>query len=147
MEKLLKQFATMQFHCDEVDGVCVTTEWGDSLCDPWMDQSGRFPLTDEEAIREWGLGMVQAWCEKAEVFIKEHPYQVLVMAEKSGYSVVIKNKATGREGYCLPYHNMKVKVFYGNPDGSDDKVLTPQQFKEQFCITEIRSEDEFWSTL
>ena len=33
-----------------------------ALADPWYDCSGRFPLTDEQAIHEWGLPNVINFC-------------------------------------------------------------------------------------
>lgn len=36
-----------------------------AVTDPWLDESGRFPLTDEEAVKEWGLVAIIDFCEKA----------------------------------------------------------------------------------
>lgn len=33
-----------------------------ALANPWIDHSGRFSLTDEEAVREWGLDEVLDYC-------------------------------------------------------------------------------------
>lgn len=32
---------------------------------PWMDHSGRFHLSDEKAVKEWGLDVVLDFCLKA----------------------------------------------------------------------------------
>ena len=36
-----------------------------AVTNPWMDHTGRFELTDEEAVKEWGLDVVVEFCIKA----------------------------------------------------------------------------------
>lgn len=66
---IIKQFAEENF-CDE-----NTTIYGDdeefAVTNPWMDHSGRFPLDDEEAVKEWGLAVVIDFCEKALAHIED----------------------------------------------------------------------------
>ena len=53
----IRLFADDQFHRqDELSSeeLITVSSMGMSVSDPWMDQSARFELTTEEAIKEWG---------------------------------------------------------------------------------------------
>lgn len=60
----VKEFAEYNFNLPDEEQVTVETEFV-NLSNPWMDQSGRFELTDYEAVKEWGLPAVVAFYEKA----------------------------------------------------------------------------------
>ncbi len=71
-------------------------------------------------------------------------YKVLVEAVQAGKDwVTIRKKFTGEEGVCALCKDGNVKVFYGADDGSDDKVLTPQQFEAKFIITGTYTPEEY----
>ena len=57
--KKIREFAEKNFSADENMqlAVDVTTPEGEpvALTNPWIDRSGRFPLTDAQAVHEWGL--------------------------------------------------------------------------------------------
>lgn len=36
-----------------------------SICNPWIDRSARFELTDEDAVKTWGLEAIIDFCEQA----------------------------------------------------------------------------------
>ena len=65
-------------------------------------------------------------------------YAKLVLAEASCHTIEIREKATGKEGVANTYTG-GVAVFYGAEDGSDDKVVTAEQFSRDFEITAMIS--------
>lgn len=64
MLEKVKAFAEKNFSLPEAKQVSVETDEF-NVTNPWIDQSGRFPLTDEQAVREWGLETVIAFYEVA----------------------------------------------------------------------------------
>ena len=62
------------------------------------------------------------------------PYSILVSAERTCHTIEIREKATGKEGVAGTQGDM-VAVFYGADVGSDDKVITAEQFNNEFEIT------------
>lgn len=64
----IKKFAEENF-CNE-----NTKIFGDdeefAVTNPWIDHSGRFELTDEEAIAEWGLPVVMDFIIKAKRYLE-----------------------------------------------------------------------------
>ena len=61
-------------------------------------------------------------------------YEKLVLAEASCHTIEIREKATGKEGVANTCAR-GVEVWYGADDGSDDKVITPEEFSRNFEIT------------
>jgi hypothetical protein len=61
-------------------------------------------------------------------------YERLCEAEKTCHTIEIREKATGKEGVAGTHPN-GVAVFYGADDGSDDKVISPEEFSQDFEIT------------
>ena len=70
----------------------------------------------------------------------ETEYQRLIAAEAVAETIEIRERATGKTGVANSTRDGRVAVFYGNPDGSDDTVLTPEVFSERFGITAIINE-------
>ena len=64
MLKRVKEFAEKNFSLPEEKQIYVETELY-NLTNPWIDQSGRFPLSDVQAVREWGLEAVINFYEAA----------------------------------------------------------------------------------
>ena len=62
------------------------------------------------------------------------PYSTLVSAEQTCHTIEIREVATGKTGVVNTAGDM-VAVFYGADDGSDDKVITAEQFNRLFEIT------------
>ena len=69
------------------------------------------------------------------------PYSILVTAEQTCHTIEIREVATGKEGVANTVgsdantQGDMVAVFYGVDDGSDDKVITAEQFNGDFEIT------------
>ena len=61
-------------------------------------------------------------------------YEKLVLAEASCHTVEIREKATGKEGVANTCAR-GVEVWYGADDGSDDKVVSLEEFSRDFEIT------------
>ena len=70
----------------------------------------------------------------------ETEYQRLIAAEAVAETIEIRERTTGKTGVANSTRDGRVAVFYGNPDGSDDTVLTPEVFSERFEITAIINE-------
>ena len=65
--------------------------------------------------------------------------------EESGKEVSIEviNRKNKEQGLvCLLKNNKEVKVFEGNPDGSDDRIYTIEEFDENYDIKKILDEYE-----
>ena len=61
-------------------------------------------------------------------------YRKLVRAEKSCHTIEVREKATGKEGIANTCAD-GVELFYGADDGSDDKVVSAEEFSRDFEIT------------
>ena len=65
-------------------------------------------------------------------------YAKLVIAEQSCHTIEIREKATGKEGVAASCPE-GVELFYGDDDGSDDKVVDIDTFNREFEITAMVS--------
>ena len=65
-------------------------------------------------------------------------YAKLVLAEQTCHTIEIREKATGKEGVANTCAD-GVEVWYGDDDGSDDKVVSPEEFSRDFEITAVIS--------
>lgn len=63
-------------------------------------------------------------------------YAKLVEAEETAHTIEIKETATGKTGVANSCAD-GVELFYGADDGSDDKVISPEDFRRYFEITAI----------
>ena len=61
-------------------------------------------------------------------------YEKLVLAEQTCHTIEIREKATGKEGVANTCES-GVELWYGADDGSDDKVVSPEEFSHDFEIT------------
>ena len=61
-------------------------------------------------------------------------YAKLLLAEATCHTVEVREKATGKEGVANTCKD-GIAVRYGADDGSDDKVITPEEFSRNFEIT------------
>ena len=72
----------------------------------------------------------------------------LLLAEKTCHTIEIEEKETGKKGVANSTKrspdsakkspdstNGCIAVFYGNDDGSDDTIVTPDEFNARFIIT------------
>ena len=62
-------------------------------------------------------------------------YYELLEAEKTCHTIEVRLKATGEEGVAGSQGPDRVAVFYGADDGSDDKVITAEEFNRDWEIT------------
>ena len=70
MLQKIRDFAEENWCKDEAEQIYADDEEF-AVSNPWMDHSGRFPLDDIGAVKEWGLDVVIDFCEKAKEFIYE----------------------------------------------------------------------------
>lgn len=61
-------------------------------------------------------------------------YEKLVLAEQTCHTIEIREKTTGKEGVANTCES-GVELWYGADDGSDDKVVSPEEFSRDFEIT------------
>lgn len=61
-------------------------------------------------------------------------YEKLVLVESVAHTVEIVERLTGKIGVAQTFGE-GVSVFYGEEDGSDDKIVSPQIFNRDFRIT------------
>ena len=68
----------------------------------------------------------------------------LTNAEIMGATTVeVKLKCTNIHGVATSlYDDKKVKVYYGNDDGSDDKMISAEEFNANWQVTSILFEEE-----
>lgn len=68
------------------------------------------------------------------------PSEILTEAEEWAHTIEIIEPLTGKGGVantCEEGIEEGIEVFYGNPDGSDDTVLSAEEFDKRFEITAI----------
>ena len=65
-------------------------------------------------------------------------YAKLVIAEQSCHTIEIRERATGKEGVANSCPE-GVELFYGDDDGSDDKVVDIDTFNRDFEVTAMVS--------
>ncbi len=74
--------------------------------------------------------------------MKEHrvtkatEYAKLVQAERTAHKIEVRERSTGKSGVANTYGS-GVADFFGADDGSEDKVVTPEAFSDEFEITAI----------
>lgn len=61
-------------------------------------------------------------------------YEKLVRLEQVAHTIEIVERATGKIGVAQTFGE-GVSVFYGEEDGSDDKIVSPSIFNRDFRIT------------
>ena len=66
-------------------------------------------------------------------------YEQLVQAEKTCHTIEIIEKDTGKQGVANTCSD-GVAVWYGADDGSDDKIVSPEEFSRDFDITAMISD-------
>lgn len=67
----------------------------------------------------------------------------LTSAEKIGASIVeIKMRDTNMYGVASSVNDDRVAVYYGNDDGSDDKIISTEEFNANWQVTSIFFEEE-----
>lgn len=76
MMKAIREFAEENWAKDEAEQIYGNDDEF-AVSNPWIDYSGRFPLTDEQAVKEWGLDVVMDFCEKAKRKINSAEGRVL----------------------------------------------------------------------
>lgn len=112
-----------------------------------------FQLTEEERIEKYmaGIGWNDWSQEGGEEKMKLTPEEAKAidklmamdkikrLEDNIEYTITTANRKTGEEGEATLLRNgeKKIKVFEGNPDGSDDKVMSYKEFVNnyQFMLT------------
>lgn len=61
-------------------------------------------------------------------------YEKLLILEQVAHTIEIAERSTGKVGVAQSFEN-RVSVFYGEDDGSDDKIICPLVFNRDFRIT------------
>ena len=65
-------------------------------------------------------------------------YAQLLDAENRGcHTIDIREISTEKDGVANTCYDGKVAVFYGADDGSDDAVISPEEFNRRFEITGV----------
>jgi hypothetical protein len=55
----------------------------------------------------------------------------------SGVEVEIIEKTTLKKGFAVLNANKEIELWYGNKDGSDDKMISKKEFNGNFVISNI----------
>ena len=71
MLKQIKEFAEENWNNENENEQVYVDALDRALTNPWIDYSGRFPLDDVGAVKEWGLEAVISFCEKAKEKLNE----------------------------------------------------------------------------
>jgi hypothetical protein len=61
-------------------------------------------------------------------------YEKLVKLENEDINVEIRVNATKQEGVANSTAKGMVAVFYGNDDGSDDKIVSVEEFNRDYTV-------------
>ena len=131
---------------DEMDG-SEREAWSMTDAENWLRDQPRYetehhlpPIEcNSQMVYDIVRDFIHAYsCEEAAA--PETEYQRLIAAGTIAETIEIRERATGKTGVANSTRDGRVPVFYGNPDGSDDTVLTPEVFSERFEITAISKE-------
>lgn len=63
-------------------------------------------------------------------------YAKLILAEATCHTIEIREKRTGKEGVANSCPD-GVELFYGAEDGSDDRVVSAEEFNQDFEVTAL----------
>ena len=61
-------------------------------------------------------------------------YAKLILAEQTCHTIEIRAKKTGKVGVANSCTD-GVELFYGAEDGSDDKIISVEEFNQDFEVT------------
>ena len=131
---------------DEMDG-SEREAWSMTDAENWLRDQRRYEMEhnlppiecNSQMVYDIVRDFIHAYsCEEAAA--PETEYQRLIAAETIAETIEIRERATGKTGVANSTRDGRVAVFYGNSDGSDDTVLTPEVFSERFEITAIINE-------
>ena len=128
---------------DEMDG-SEREAWSMTDAENWLRDQRRYEMEHNLPPIECNSQMVydivrdftHAYSSE-EAAAPETEYQRLIAAETIAETIEIRERATGKTGVANSTRDGRAAVFYGNPDGSDDAVLSPEAFSERFEITSI----------
>lgn len=81
MLEKVKEFAEKNFSLPESKQLSVETELF-NVTNPWIDSSGRFPLNDEHAVKEWGLEAVIEFYEAAKEAVEDEAVREYLEARR-----------------------------------------------------------------
>ena len=128
---------------DEMDG-SEREAWSMTDAENWLRDQRRYEMghnlprieCDAQMVYDIVCDFIHAYSSE-EAAAPETEYQRLIAAEAVAETVEIRERATGKAGVANSTRDGCVAVFYGNPDGSDDTVLSPGAFSGRFEITAI----------
>ena len=131
---------------DEMDG-SEREAWSMTGAKNWLRDQHRYEMEhnlppiecNSQMVYDIVRDFIHAYSSE-EAAAPETEYQRLIAAEAVAETIEIRERATGKTGVANSTRDGRVAVFYGNPDGSDDTVLTPEVFSERFEITAIINE-------
>ena len=128
---------------DEMDS-SEREAWSMTCAENWLRDQRRYEMEhnlppiecNSQMVYDIVRDFIHAYsCEEAAA--PETEYQRLIAAETIAETIEIRERATGKTGVANSTRDGRAAVFYGNPDGSDDTVLSPEAFSERFEITAI----------
>ena len=131
---------------DEMDG-SEREAWSMTGAKNWLRDQHRYGMEhnlppiecDVQMVYDIVRDFIHAYSGE-EAAVPETEYQRLIAAEAVAETIEIRERATGKTGVANSTRDGRAAVFYGNPDGSDDTVLSPEAFSERFEITAIINE-------
>ena len=106
-----------------------TKEYAENIISSQDAHEYKWAMTHERDLIQNALEFGYAWEGKTE-------YERLVLAEIVFSTIEIREKATGKKGVANTWHD-RVAVYYGEDDGSNDKIISAEDFNWDFEITEI----------
>ena len=117
----IKTFAERNFALPENRRFTIEVN-GNALANPWMDKSGRFELSDQRAVEEWGLEAVLKFCDAVSSFLRPGKYTAIAKTpaeQVTGYLVKCEGPINrGRTYICE-------KVFWVNASCENGVLLGP----------------------
>ena len=104
--------------------------WPRWTCDSWEEM--------ERSLEDAWDDMLDAGMDAQILYGLEDmtEYEKLAFAEKDCHTIEIRERASGKTGVANTCTG-GVAVFYGKDDGSDDRVISPEEFSRDFEITAL----------
>lgn len=145
--KEVKKFAKKQLEEDSYEGVSFEFE-GQSIINPWVENTARFDLSTEDAIKFYGTANVMFFIEEAVKSIHPEgisfPDEGILLAEIEGeLSDHAQIWMHGIDDYaaCYPEGDSSIRGSLEDIACDVDSFLSYQ--KKHYCINRIKAMNEF----
>lgn len=136
--KQIKEFAEWNWNnALDYEQLIIETDFV-GLSNPWIDQSGRFPLNDEGAVKAWGLDKVINFCWEASIVIEVQGNLIPITVEAvyTGGNIWLYYGKLASGNYFLTDDNGCTLILNANP-GDNFEEACFQSWQDAYKVEEL----------